>query len=73
MCIIQESKSEKYILEEKILLKYYKILDIVNYESDRSCCFTKAYGHYFEGDFYFTLYFILIKYSKLAIDIKFLY
>jgi len=46
---LEESISEKYLLEEKILLKYYKILDIVNYESDRSCCFTKAYGHYFEG------------------------
>ncbi|XP_076045302.1 tRNA (cytosine(38)-C(5))-methyltransferase isoform X2 [Oratosquilla oratoria] len=39
----------KYLLKEKILTKYAQILDIVNKNSTRSCCFTKGYAHYVEG------------------------
>jgi len=46
---LEKDVSESYNLEEKILLKYNKIFDIVTAESEGSCCFTKAYGHYFEG------------------------
>ncbi|XP_068210977.1 tRNA (cytosine(38)-C(5))-methyltransferase-like isoform X2 [Palaemon carinicauda] len=40
---------EPYLLKEKILNKYCMILDIVDKDSKRSCCFTKGYGHYVEG------------------------
>lgn len=40
---------EKYLLPAKVLSKFALLLDIVNRESERSCCFTKAYGHYAEG------------------------
>ena len=39
----------QYLLNDKILSKYSKILDIVNENDNRSCCFTKGYGHYVEG------------------------
>ncbi|XP_064092956.1 tRNA (cytosine(38)-C(5))-methyltransferase-like isoform X2 [Macrobrachium nipponense] len=40
---------EPYLLKDKVLSKYCMILDIVDKESKRSCCFTKGYGHYVEG------------------------
>nr|BAW19576.1 DNA (cytosine-5-)-methyltransferase 2 [Gnatocerus cornutus] len=40
---------EPYYLEDKILRKYAKILDICHSNSKNSCCFTKAYGRYLEG------------------------
>lgn len=40
---------EDYLLPDKVLLKYYKILDIVNNDATNSCCFTKGYSHYVEG------------------------
>jgi len=40
---------EKYLLPAKVLSKFALLLDIVNHQSERSCCFTKAYGHYAEG------------------------
>eukprot|EP00088_Acartia_fossae_P021717 TRINITY_DN23084_c0_g1_i2.p1 TRINITY_DN23084_c0_g1~~TRINITY_DN23084_c0_g1_i2.p1 ORF type:complete len:346 (-),score=11.43 TRINITY_DN23084_c0_g1_i2:42-1079(-) len=46
---LQKDVNEEYLLSDKILLKYNKILDIVTSGSERSCCFTKAYGQYFEG------------------------
>jgi len=44
----QEGIDDEYLLSEKALVKYGRILDIVNGTSTRSCCFTKAYGHYYE-------------------------
>ena len=41
--------NSSYRLEAKSLVKYGKVLDIVSRGSRRSCCFTKAYGHYYEG------------------------
>ncbi|KRT83678.1 hypothetical protein AMK59_3485, partial [Oryctes borbonicus] len=38
-----------YLLPEKVLRKYPTILDICFPHSERSCCFTKAYGKYIEG------------------------
>lgn len=32
-----------------MLEKRFKIIDICSTDSTRSCCFTKAYGRYFEG------------------------
>lgn len=46
---LQVNVSDDFLLEDKILLKYRQILDIVKSDSQRSCCFTKAYGQYFEG------------------------
>nr|XP_053628496.1 tRNA (cytosine(38)-C(5))-methyltransferase-like isoform X1 [Cherax quadricarinatus] len=40
---------EPYFLNEKILNKYHMILDIVNRDSQKSCCFTKGYAYYVEG------------------------
>lgn len=47
--IVSEEVDEKYLISEKILQKYASILDIRNNNSNGSCCFTKAYGHYVEG------------------------
>lgn len=38
-----------YELQEKQLCKYIKVLDICYKDSNRSCCFTKAYGRYLDG------------------------
>ncbi|CAH1245475.1 TRDMT1 [Branchiostoma lanceolatum] len=45
------SKEEEkcLLLQDKLLDRYWKVLDIVTPRSRRSCCFTKAYGHYVEG------------------------
>ncbi|KAK7864059.1 hypothetical protein R5R35_002714 [Gryllus longicercus] len=39
----------QFLVSSKTLAKYAQILDIVTPESKKSCCFTKAYGHYVEG------------------------
>lgn len=44
-----DSNDEPYLLKDKILMKYSMILDIVDKNSKRSCCFTKGYGHFVEG------------------------
>ena len=46
---LEESVPDDCLLEDKLLARYAKILDIVNRESTRSCCFTKAYSHYYIG------------------------
>jgi len=38
-----------YIVPEKVVSRFHKIFDIVYKDSNHSCCFTKAYGHYVEG------------------------
>lgn len=38
-----------FFLPDKVLRKYHMLLDIVNHQSQRSCCFTKGYAHYVEG------------------------
>ncbi|XP_017888112.1 tRNA (cytosine(38)-C(5))-methyltransferase [Ceratina calcarata] len=43
-----ESNTE-YLIPKKLLEKRAWLLDIRTSESDGSCCFTKAYGHYVEG------------------------
>lgn len=47
--IVQEEVDKSYLLEPKVLVKFRKVVDIVDRSSIRSCCFTKAYGHYYEG------------------------
>ena len=39
----------RYLLKEKTLLKYGRLLDIVDNSSKRSCCFTKGYSRQVEG------------------------
>lgn len=39
----------EFLLADKVLKKYHMLLDIVNCQSQRSCCFTKGYAHYVEG------------------------
>lgn len=38
-----------FLLSDKVLKRYYMLLDIVTCKSQRSCCFTKGYAHYVEG------------------------
>ena len=48
--IIEKSiDDEAYLLPEKLLEKRASVLDIRTPQSRGSCCFTKAYGRYFEG------------------------
>ncbi|RWS26391.1 tRNA (cytosine(38)-C(5))-methyltransferase-like protein [Leptotrombidium deliense] len=44
-----EEKCNEYYLPDKLLNKYGTILDIVDYASDRSCCFTRGYGALVQG------------------------
>uniref|UniRef100_A0A915JW35 tRNA (cytosine(38)-C(5))-methyltransferase n=1 Tax=Romanomermis culicivorax TaxID=13658 RepID=A0A915JW35_ROMCU len=44
-----EAYFEKFLVDDKLLLKYAEIFDITSAESCRSCCFTKAYSHYVRG------------------------
>lgn len=39
----------RYLLTDKTLLKYWRILDVRQTSDTSSCCFTKAYTHYAEG------------------------
>ncbi|XP_067005960.2 tRNA (cytosine(38)-C(5))-methyltransferase [Anabrus simplex] len=45
----QDVSEQEYALTDKVLGKHGQLLDIVTPNSKRSCCFTKAYGHYIEG------------------------
>lgn len=50
--ILEDKNHEKlkeYILPDNVLGKRSVVLDIVTPLSKRSCCFTKAYGHYSDG------------------------
>nr|CAG4646439.1 EOG090X0A4V [Macrothrix elegans] len=46
---LTDEELECYLLTEKTLMKYARILDIRQYSDLSSCCFTKAYSHYAEG------------------------
>lgn len=46
--IIEKDVPESFKLNEK-LLKRANIIDVCDKDSNRSCCFTKAYTHYLEG------------------------
>ncbi|XP_023227423.1 tRNA (cytosine(38)-C(5))-methyltransferase-like [Centruroides sculpturatus] len=41
--------TDPYLISDRILLKYAMVFDIVDASSSNCCCFTKAYGHYFQG------------------------
>ncbi|KAG5873995.1 hypothetical protein JTB14_015926 [Gonioctena quinquepunctata] len=41
--------NQKYLLSDSILIKRANVLDICHKDSNRSCCFTKAYGRFIEG------------------------
>jgi len=45
----EDNYFEKFKLPDEITMKFGKILDLVTYESRKTCCFTKAYGRKFEG------------------------
>ncbi|XP_045113172.1 tRNA (cytosine(38)-C(5))-methyltransferase-like isoform X3 [Portunus trituberculatus] len=47
--LIDEVNLKDFLLPDKVLKKYHMLLDIVNHQSQRSCCFTKGYAHYVEG------------------------
>ncbi|XP_028029127.1 tRNA (cytosine(38)-C(5))-methyltransferase [Bombyx mandarina] len=66
--IIENNVPDDYLVPDKMLRKA-NIFDICYADSNRSCCFTKAYTHYVEGTgsvFTETSYDIVQKYLKLA-------
>lgn len=46
---LSDAEFEDYLVPEKILVRFGKVMDIVRDSDERTCCFTKAYGHYVEG------------------------
>lgn len=46
---LTEEQLAQYLLSDKVLLKYCRVLDVRQRSSSSSCCFTKAYTHYAEG------------------------
>lgn len=46
---LDHNPDSELLLPDKTLIKHAQIFDIVNKNSNRSCCFTKAYGRYAEG------------------------
>ncbi|XP_054162627.1 tRNA (cytosine(38)-C(5))-methyltransferase-like, partial [Oppia nitens] len=46
---LDDKEIENYYLSDKILIKYFMILDIVKSDSFNTNCFTKGYSHYIEG------------------------
>lgn len=47
--ILENCDEALYLIPRNILQKRATLLDIKTAENCRSCCFTKAYGHYIEG------------------------
>lgn len=47
--ILEPEVDKKYYLTDTMLQKRFNVIDIRSAESTSSCCFTKAYGRYFEG------------------------
>ncbi|PIK57824.1 putative tRNA (cytosine(38)-C(5))-methyltransferase-like, partial [Apostichopus japonicus] len=45
---LSQESSEDYAVPDKTLLRFGRVMDIVREEDERTCCFTKAYGHYVE-------------------------
>ncbi|PIK44797.1 putative tRNA (cytosine(38)-C(5))-methyltransferase-like [Apostichopus japonicus] len=46
---LSQESFEDYAVPDKTLLRFGRVMDIVREEDERTCCFTKAYGHYVEG------------------------
>ena len=46
---LSDEELARYLLADKTLLKYWRILDVRQRSDTSSCCFTKAYTHYAEG------------------------
>ena len=46
---LTEDQASEYLVPDKVLLKYAMAMDIVRPSCSRSCCFTRAYGHYAVG------------------------
>nr|CAG4649531.1 EOG090X0A4V [Scapholeberis mucronata]SVE93763.1 EOG090X0A4V [Scapholeberis mucronata] len=44
-----DEELDTFLLSEKTMLKYLRILDVRRKSDTSSCCFTKAYTHYAEG------------------------
>ncbi|PIK33552.1 putative tRNA (cytosine(38)-C(5))-methyltransferase-like, partial [Apostichopus japonicus] len=49
MKALSQESFEDYAVPDKTLLRFGRVMDIVRDEDERTCCFTKAYGHYVEG------------------------
>ncbi|OAD55742.1 tRNA (cytosine-5-)-methyltransferase [Eufriesea mexicana] len=47
--ILENVEESQYLIPKKLLQKRAWLLDIRTSQSDGSCCFTKAYGHYVKG------------------------
>ncbi|XP_071850887.1 tRNA (cytosine(38)-C(5))-methyltransferase-like isoform X2 [Apostichopus japonicus] len=46
---LSQESFEDFDVPDKTLLRFGRVMDIVREEDERTCCFTKAYGHYVEG------------------------
>lgn len=46
---LNDEDLNQFLLDERTLLKYVKVLDVRQKSDTSSCCFTKAYTHYTEG------------------------
>jgi len=46
---LTDEKVSEYLVPDKVLLKYAIGMDIIRPSDSRSCCFTRAYGHYAVG------------------------
>ncbi|CAG2122058.1 unnamed protein product, partial [Medioppia subpectinata] len=46
---LSDKQIQNYLLSDKILVKYFMILDIVKSDSMNTNCFTKSYSHRIEG------------------------
>lgn len=47
--ILEDNDGPECFVDEKIIQKYYQVMDIVHPLSTGTCCFTKSYGHYVKG------------------------
>ncbi|XP_054007764.1 tRNA (cytosine(38)-C(5))-methyltransferase [Hylaeus anthracinus] len=47
--ILENTEETQYLIPKNLLQKRAWLLDIRTRQSNGSCCFTKAYGHYVEG------------------------
>ena len=46
---LEEAKLEKFELKSQIIQKYLPAIDVIDSDSQRSCCFTSAYDSYLTG------------------------
>ncbi|XP_071804841.1 tRNA (cytosine(38)-C(5))-methyltransferase-like [Asterias amurensis] len=46
---LSAEQEERFLLQDKLLMRFARIIDVVTCQDCNTRCFTKAYGHYVEG------------------------